>query len=131
MRPRPSLMTPEFEKYAPLLNDLVFSETARPFYEMLSGALMWDDEKPSIPFSEIGWFRVALAYRTSVILGDPRVEFEHIWVSLQRAAPKWPGFRPERCTPSPELLDCINNGKKSCEGWLDRLDAAAKREKPH
>ena len=86
-----SLITPEFERHARRLNDLTFSETARRFYEMMSGALMWDDEKPDIPFSELGWFRAALAYRSSIILGQPRTEFESVWSALLRIAPDWPG----------------------------------------
>lgn len=118
-----SLVTPEFEKYARRLNDLTFSETARRFYEMMSGGLMWEDEKPDIPFSENGWFRAALAYRSSVILGKPRTEFASIWSALQRIAPKWPGFRPERCTPSPELVDFLTKQRNSSTRALDRLDA--------
>jgi hypothetical protein len=119
----PPLITPKFERHARLLNDLTFSGTARRFYEMMSGALMWDDEKPDIPISELGWFRAALAYRSSVILGQPRTEFESIWSALQRLAPKWPGFRTERCTPSPELVDYRNEQRKSSARSLDRLDA--------
>lgn len=118
----PSLITPEFEKHAQRLNDLTFSETARRFYEMMSGALMWEDEKPDLPFSEIGWFRAALAYRSSVILGQPRPELESVWSALQRIAPEWPGFRPERCTPSPELVDYLNEQGKRSARSLDRLD---------
>ena len=120
----PSLITPEFEKHARRLNDLTFSETAQRFYEMMSGALVWNDEKPDIPFSELGWFRAALAYRSSIILGQPRTEFESIWSALQRIAPKWPGFRTERCTPSPELVDYLNEQRKSSGRSMDRLDAA-------
>ena len=72
----------------------MFSETAGRFYELMSGALMWDDEKANLPFSELGWFREALAYRSSIILAQPRSEFEPIWTVLKRVAPKWPGFRP-------------------------------------
>ena len=120
-----SLITPEFERYARRLNDLTFSGNARRFYEMMSGALMWDDEKPDIPFSELGWFRAALAYRSSVIFGQPRAEFESIWSALQRIAPKWPGFRPERCSPNPELVDFLNEQRKASARSLERLDKAA------
>ena len=37
----------------------------------MSGALMWEDEKANLPFAELGWFRAALAYRNSIILGQP------------------------------------------------------------
>jgi hypothetical protein len=118
-----SLLTPDFEVHARLLNELSFSEKAHHFYEMMSGALMWEDEKAKLPFSELGWFRAALAYRSSIILAQPRSEFEPIWTALKRVAPKWPGFRAERCTPSSELVDYLNQqGKKSMRS-LDRLDA--------
>lgn len=117
------LLTPEFASHARRLNDLVFSETAPQFFEMMSGALMWDDEKPDIPSSELGWFRAALAYRSSVILGQPRTEFESIWSALRRIAPGWPGFRSERCTPSAVLVEYLNEQRKSSARSLDRLDA--------
>lgn len=120
-----SLLTRRFEKYAQLLNSLPFSDKAHPFYEIMSDALMWDDEKANLPISELGWFRAALAYRSSVILAQPRTEFEPIWNSLKRIAPKWPGFRPERCTPSLELVDILNRQRKILKRELDRLDAAA------
>jgi hypothetical protein len=119
-----SLITPDFERHARRLGDLTFSEKSRPFYEVMSGALMWDDEKPDIPISELGWFRAALAYRSSVLLGAPRTEFESIWSALQRMAPNWPGFRSERCTSSAELVDYLNKQRKSSARYLDRLDAA-------
>jgi hypothetical protein len=119
-----SLMTPQFEENARLLNKLPFSESAAYFYEMMSGALMWEDEKTRLPSSELGWFRAALAYRSSVILGRPRTEFEPIWSALKRVAPNWPGFRPERCQPNPELLNYLHVEKKSSRRYLDRLDAA-------
>lgn len=123
-----SLVTPDFERYARSLNDVGFSETARPFYEALSGALIWEDETPSIPFSELGWFRAALAYRTSLILGQPRTELESIWNALRKFSPNWPGFRPERCTSSRELLELVNQEKKSMMRLLKRVDAAASGE---
>src|SRR5262245_42444626 len=124
MPSEPSLMTPGFEKHARVLDSLPFSETARHFYEIMSGALMWEDEKGKLPFSELGWFRAALAYRTSVILGEPRTEFEPIWAALKRVAPKWPGFRTERCTPRPELVAYIERQRKDSERLIDRLDEA-------
>ena len=119
-----SLITADFERYARTLDDVIFSETARPFYEAMSGGLMWGDEQSEIPFSELGWFRAALAYRTSVILGQPRNELESIWNALRRFAPNWPGFRAERCSPSPELVELVNKEKKSMARLLDRTNAA-------
>jgi hypothetical protein len=117
-------MTPGFEQHARFLNDLAFSATARPVYEMMSGALMWEDEQADLPFSELGWFRAALAYRSSVILGQPRTELEPIWGALRRVASKWPGFRAERCAPSPELVELLNAESGTSKRLLDRLDDA-------
>lgn len=118
----PSLISPEFERYALLLNDLPFRESARRVYEVMSGAIMWEDERTDIPFSEIGWFRMALAYRSSVIAGVPRVEFEQIWVALKKSAPHWPGFRSERCTPSEELAHFLAQSKKKSNREIQLLD---------
>ena len=131
MNTPPSLVTPNFEKCARCLNDLSFSKTALPIYEVMSGALMWEDEKPEIPFSELGWFRAVLAYRTSIILGQPRREFESIWSALREIAPNWPGFRAERCTSTPELVEQFGAQKKKSIRALDRMDAALSgRRKP-
>ena len=125
MPPAHEFITPDFEKYARRLNDVKFSTTARYTHELMSGALMWADEKPDIPFSELGWFRAALAYRSSVILGDPLPEYEPIWKELQRLAPKWPGFQPERCAPSPEIVGYLKKKKKGFERYLDRCNKMA------
>jgi len=125
------LITAQFEKYARLLNTLPFRASARHFYEVMSGAIMWDDEKADIPFSEIGWFRVALAYRSSLILGAPRKEFEAVWFALQKAAPAWPGFRGERCAPSEELVRFLAESKKKSSRRLDLFDSVVSgRSKP-
>jgi hypothetical protein len=121
MPDQPSLLTPDFEEHARILNDLPFSGKSRRFYEMMSGALMWEDEKADLPFSQLGWFRAALAYRSSVLLAQPRMEFEPIWTALKHVAPKWPGFRPERCIPNPELVDYLTGQRKLSKRDIDRL----------
>jgi len=120
-----SLITPGFEKHARLLNDLPVSQAPHYVYELMSGALMWNDERAVLPFSELGWFRAALAYRSSVILGEPRTEFEPIWDALKCIAPMWPGFKRERCSPSPELVSYLKDRRKGVKRSLDRLEKAA------
>ena len=127
----PSSTRSGLEIYAPLLNDLIFRPDARPHYEMMSGALLWDDEKAAIPFIAIGWFRATLAYRTSVLLAKPRIEFESIWTDVQRLAPRWPGFRPERCTPSADLVAFLTAHKEKSERDFRRiLDATSGKWRP-
>jgi len=124
MPPADLRITPQFKKYARLLNTLSVCDTATPFYEMMSGALMWPDEKASLPSLELGWFRATLAFRSSLILNSPRTEFEPIWQAVKKIAPKWPGFRPERCTPSAELVEILNKQKGKSARGLDRIDRA-------
>jgi len=71
---------------------------------MMSGALMWEDEQILLPIDEFGWYRAALNYRTSIILGKPCTEFAPIWNALKEVAPNWIGFREERCAPNPEFV---------------------------
>jgi hypothetical protein len=94
----------------------------------MSGALMWPDEKARMPFSEIGWFRFALAYRSSLILGKPRSEFEPVWIALKRVAPNWPGFRVDRCSPATHLVDLLNKQRNKSARRLNRLDRGANKE---
>lgn len=117
------LITPDFERYARRLNGVSFSETATPFYEMFSGALMWEDEKAPLPFSELGWFRAVLAYRTSKIMGQPRTEFESIWNALREIAPDWPGFREERCQSTSKLAEMVEKERNTAKRSIDRLEA--------
>jgi hypothetical protein len=44
----------DFEKHARLLNDLQYSAEARCRYELMSGAVMWDDERIHLPLRELG-----------------------------------------------------------------------------
>ena len=120
----PSSISPEFERYARLLGELSYRETAGYFYEVMSGGVMWDDEKADLPFDELGWFRAILAYRTSVLLGEPRKEFEAIWNAVKEFAPNWPGFRSERCTPSSELMEFLMKSSKKTMRAIDRMDAS-------
>jgi hypothetical protein len=51
-----------------------------------------------------------VAYRTSLILGQPIEEYRGPWDQLRRECPEWPGFRPERS--SPELARPLARDRK-------------------
>jgi len=116
--------TPDFAKYARSLDSLPFQPDAKPQYEIMSGALIWRDELANLPPSEVGWYRSALAYRSSVIMGSPRREFESVWAALKAAAPNWPGLRPERCAQSSELRDILAKSGTKVKRDIDRIDGA-------
>jgi len=83
------------------------------FFECMSGGLIWTDERTSWPIEadELGALRILWNYRTSLILENPRSEFEEIWNSAVSLAPKWPGFLPERREPRSDLLTLIPKPK--------------------
>lgn len=77
---------------------------ARMNYDLFAGGLFWSDECPIWDEvrdgGEIGCWRVLLAYRASLIIGEPRVKFTSTWEQFQSLCPQWPGFAPERRDPS-------------------------------
>ena len=83
------------------------------FFELMSGGLVWMDERPSWwrDADELGALRILWNYRTSLILEHPRTEFDEIWNSALNLAPNWPGFLSERREPRSELLALIPKSK--------------------
>jgi hypothetical protein len=114
-------VNPEFEKIlAPLrshaahLNDLSRpSSTATVFYEVMSGGLVWTDEKITGVPTEVIWaLRPLWAYRSSMISGAPAAKWQDYWNICLELFPNWIGFLPERMRPSPELLKILSYGKE-------------------
>jgi hypothetical protein len=60
----------DLRKLAPILNQLPCDPSARVNYELMSDALIWSDEMPSVHASE-GWeancMRAVFRFRTSLI----------------------------------------------------------------
>jgi len=84
-----------------------FDPTAEVHYEWETDALVWRDEFPFAAFDadKVSCLRAIRRYRTSLICGARDRKFEPLWSWLKRKCPQWIGFRPERCTPSNELLE--------------------------
>ena len=87
---------------------------AQCFFECLSGGLIWTDERPpfEVDAEELGSLRVLWNYRTSLLLGKPRTEFDEVWSSALMLAPQWPGFLQERREPRTGLLALIPEAKR-------------------
>lgn len=84
------------------------------FFECMSAGLVWTDECAPWQVEDVdalGALRILWNYRTSLILENPRSEFEEIWNSALNLAPKWPGFLPERREPRSDLLALIPKPK--------------------
>src|SRR4051794_37479489 len=70
--------------------------------EMISGAVFWSDED-IFEFFVLsrhyqGSAKELFAYRTSLLVGEPREELRYAWDEANARCPEWIGFRPERVT---------------------------------
>jgi len=103
-----------FHAIAQRLNAMKPDSNAHCFFEAMSGGLIWTDERPSfhVDTDELGSLRVLWNYRTGLLIGKPRTEFDEVWSSALSLAPKWPGFLPERRQPRPDLLALIPESKR-------------------
>jgi hypothetical protein len=77
---------------------------ATPFYDYMSGAFIWSDERmQGLSVNEMGCLRAVSRYRTSLIVKELDQRFESLWEELKRKCPNWIGFEPERCSPNEAL----------------------------
>lgn len=99
------------------------------FYELMSGGLVWTDEtRASTPREVKNSLRLVFAYRTSLMLGEPREEFKHVWDQCLELFPRWVGFRPERRGPTPMLLETYRRGSVSLKECLRDMERESDRE---
>lgn len=101
------------EEYASRIDGIRESDLSlKPFYDWMSGALVWRDEtRPDTPTRLIWALRPVWAYRTSLMLGEPREELAQCWQFGLERFPNWVGFLPERREPRAELLEIYRKGK--------------------
>ncbi|MBW1814746.1 MAG: hypothetical protein JRJ39_14070 [Deltaproteobacteria bacterium] len=103
------------DKFVDHFKPLLYDPNAIRSLELLSGAFVWSDEQPATENIEglkvIEFLKVLIAYRASVIRGDPAKDLERTWNEFAEACPTWPGLRPERADCSlKETLDAENAG---------------------
>ena len=87
------------------IRDARYDSAATYGLELLSGAFVWSDEN----YMEFvaacrdrgnNRYWEPVAYRSSLIRGQPREDYRRGWEELRRFVPQWPGFRAERCRES-------------------------------
>lgn len=101
----------------------------RVSYEAMSGALIWSDETKDDTPTEVIWaLRAIWAYRTSLMLDDPREELKPYWDLGLEQFPRWVGFRPRRRKATPRLLSIHRRGDVSLRWCLRDLDSQAKAD---
>jgi hypothetical protein len=87
------------------VRDAQHDEAATFTLELCSGGFVWSDEN-YVEFAAAcrgrgnHHYPEPIAYRASLILACPREDCRQGWEELRRLVPQWPGFRPERCSPS-------------------------------
>ena len=96
---------------------LAFSHTvadddARRSFDLLAGGLAWADETPPPELYEglvLTAHRALIAYRASLVLGEPDDALRPTWQLIERVCPNWPGFLPDRRSPEHRatLLECL------------------------
>lgn len=97
----------QLDSLIPALAELRLDPHAEVFYDVMSGALVWTDEKLSIGLSaeQMGCLRALFRFRTSLIIGSPDRRFENLWNLLKSKCPQWIGFTLSRCSPTKALLN--------------------------
>jgi hypothetical protein len=99
---------------------------AVPYYELMSGAIIWPDETNRRTPTEVIWsLRMLWAYRTSLMLKEPRAELAQFWDLGLSAFPQWVGFRPERRAPNPKLLRIYRKGDVGLRKCLRDMEREA------
>ena len=104
------------------------SQTAKPSYEIWSGAIIWSDEtSPAFPVELIWALNQLFAYRTKLLLEakEPDIPF---WTECVDLFPKWIGFLPERRIPTPEVLAEYRRGDVSLRWCLRKIERDADTE---
>ena|ERR1700722_13233046 len=94
-----------------------------PYYEIMSGALIWTDETNWRTPVEVKWaLRTLWAFRTSLMLKQPREELREFWEFGLRKFPQWLGFRPDRRRVTARLLSIYRRGDTSFRKCLRDLE---------
>jgi hypothetical protein len=119
-------ITPEawLQNYAKQLDSWRAPEPSlEPFFELLSGALVWRDEIPPNVPTEVTWaLRFVWCERTNIMFEKPR-RFPEFWKLSRQLFPNWVGFYQTRCTYSRQYAIIYRAGSIGLEKCLREMDA--------
>ena len=107
---------------APVLNDLPAVADGPFRFDLFSESIIWDDELPSGSLrSKLLWsLRPVFYYRSTLSQGHPDTKSQRYWVVAHQLFPSWPGFRPERLNPAPEILRLLIQKRQEIECAVQR-----------
>ena len=99
---------------------------ARPFYEYMSGALVWSDETDASG-EMLNALRMLFHCRTQLLMESTRTEWIEYWNAAQNIVPKWVGFHPSRYTSTQKLRTIIKAGENRLEADLAAWECESER----
>jgi hypothetical protein len=111
------------ESHTDHLNSLCIpAPNASISYDLLAGALIWSDEtNDKTPIKVIHALRQLRHYRTHVMLTNESPN-PAVWEHCKKLFPNWVGFRPERYTATPELLEFYRREEINSRWCLRKLE---------
>ena len=114
----------QFSVLAGKLDRLKPSPDAKPFYDLLAGALIWTDEildPAELPIGILECLRPVFHYRTTVILGTPKQDYHQYWTEAQRLCPNWPVLDPSRSSGEHRMMcqDMMSAALREIEAVFD------------
>jgi hypothetical protein len=72
------------------LRTLQKDDNAAPFFDCMSRAFIWSDEKlHGLSVDEMGCLRSLFRYRTNLIVQGDHRRFESLWADLKETYPDW------------------------------------------
>lgn len=95
-------------------------------WDIMSGGIVWADERADYSTEELNLVRELWAFRSRKILSESREKQQQTWDTIISLAPNWPGFRSERCEPEPHIIKFLAAKKASSDRYLDRMEKASK-----
>lgn len=102
------------------LSELKHNTDADVFFDVMSGGLVWNDEKLSgLTAEEMGCLRALFRFRSSVIIGHPDERFRDLWECAYSLASSWIGFSSDRSGCNPDLAALYARLKASSDNATD------------
>ena len=101
-------------------------DSAKPSYDVLADAVVWDDETTDeIPIHAIWALRFLRAYRTGLMLGTPDSKYEKYWLFGLEHFPNWNGFSGQRRIITDEIRQILRRGRTNIRLCIREMEKHA------
>ena len=120
-----------------ILNQTTVQPDAAFGVDIMSGGYKFSDEFPRTGINAdsellhplVTLLRILLAFRVSLVRGQPRMELAHWWDLAIAEAPRWAGFTKDRwsATAAPYAAECTVRCSQFCAD-LNKLERAFQKQ---